>query len=167
MTVSESHMTGSFLSGEGLPANVVRFARFLRVNDIPVTLSSVLDAITSLGFVDVSNLELFKNLLRCNFTTNKDEMAVFNALFERFWLSPAADASQSIADPAAAAHPDADKMRPARQQLLFRAVWLMMIQERDRPNRCDIAHGRWRAKNRVNRFVSKNRPPSTGPWSAC
>jgi uncharacterized protein with von Willebrand factor type A (vWA) domain len=105
MTVTESHITGSFLSGEGLPANVVRFARFLRVNDIPVTLSSVLDAITSLRLVDVSNLELFKNLLRCNFTTGKGEMALFNALFERFWLSQAADSSQSISNPCAGGPP--------------------------------------------------------------
>jgi uncharacterized protein with von Willebrand factor type A (vWA) domain len=101
MTASESHITGSFLSGEGLPANVVRFARFLRVNDIPVTLSSVLDAITSLRLVDVTNLELFKNLLRCNFTTGKGEMALFNTLFDRFWLSHAADPSRGITDPCA------------------------------------------------------------------
>jgi len=84
---------------------VVRFARFLRVNDIPVTLSSVLDAIKSLSLVNVSNLELFKSLLRCNFTTGKGEIELFNALFERFWLSHAADSSQGTAEPGAGGPP--------------------------------------------------------------
>lgn len=84
---------------------MVRFARFLRVNDIPVTLSSVLDAITSLRLVDVSNLELFKNLLRCNFTTGKGEIELFNALFERFWLSHPTDSSRDVPEPGAGSPP--------------------------------------------------------------
>jgi len=101
MTVSGPYITGSFLSGEGLPANVVRFARFLRVNDIPVNLSSVLDAIKSLSLVDVSKLELFKSLLRCNFTTGKGEIELFDALFERFWLSHPTDSSRNDTEPGA------------------------------------------------------------------
>jgi len=105
MTVSKPHITGSYLSGEGLPANVVRFARFLRVNDIPVNLSSVLDAIKSLSLVDVSKLDLFKSLLRCNFTTGKGEMALFDVLFEKFWLSHASDASRGETDPGTSGPP--------------------------------------------------------------
>ncbi len=74
-------------SDEGLAANIIRFSHRLRENGIFVTLSSVLDAIHGLEFIDISNLELFRGLLRLNFVYRKEDIDLFDQLFSLFWFS--------------------------------------------------------------------------------
>lgn len=74
-------------SDEGLAVNIIRFSHLLRENGISVTLSSVLDAIRGLEFIDISNLKLFRGLLRLNFVHRKEDIDLFDKLFFLFWFS--------------------------------------------------------------------------------
>lgn len=74
-------------SDEGLAVNIIRFSRLLRENGISVSVASVLDVIRGLEFVDVTNLELFRGLLRLNFVYRKEDINLFDQLFILFWFS--------------------------------------------------------------------------------
>ena len=74
-------------SEEGLAANIIRFSRLLRENGISVTLASVLDAIRGLEFIDISNCDLVRGLLRLNFVYRKEDIDLFDQLFFLFWFS--------------------------------------------------------------------------------
>jgi uncharacterized protein with von Willebrand factor type A (vWA) domain len=74
-------------SGNGLAANIIRFADLLRQAGIPVFFSSVLDALSSLPRLDLSDSGTFYHLLRCLFVTRREHLATFDELFSRFWLS--------------------------------------------------------------------------------
>ncbi len=87
MLIEKTEFSGP--SDEGLVANIIRFSRFLRENGISVTLSSVLDAIHGLAFIDISKVDLFRDLLRINFVYRKEDMDRFDGLFFRFWFSDA------------------------------------------------------------------------------
>ena len=65
-------------SGEGLAVNIIRFSRLLRENGISVTLSSVLDAIRGFELIDISDLKLFRGLLRLNFVHCKEDIDPFD-----------------------------------------------------------------------------------------
>ena len=73
-------------SDEGLAVNIIRFSRLLRENGISVTLASVLDAVRGLEFIDITNFNLFRGLLRLNFIHRKEDMDLFDQLFSLFWL---------------------------------------------------------------------------------
>ena len=74
-------------SEEGLAVNIIQFSHLLRESGISVTLSSVLDAIRGLEFIDISNLELFRGLLQLNFVYRKENIDLFDHLFFLFWFS--------------------------------------------------------------------------------
>ena len=74
-------------SEEGLVVNIIQFSHLLRENGISVTLSSVLDAIHGLEFIDISNLKSFRGLLQLNFVYRKDNINLFDQLFFLFWFS--------------------------------------------------------------------------------
>lgn len=74
-------------SDEGLAVNIIRFSRLLKENGISVSLASVLDAIRGLEFIDVSNREVFRALLRLNFIHRKADINLFDQLFFLFWFS--------------------------------------------------------------------------------
>jgi uncharacterized protein with von Willebrand factor type A (vWA) domain len=74
-------------SDEGLAVNIIRFSRLLKENGISVSFSSVLDAFRGLEFIDLSNLELFRGLLRLNFIHRKEDIGLFDQLFFLFWFS--------------------------------------------------------------------------------
>jgi uncharacterized protein with von Willebrand factor type A (vWA) domain len=74
-------------SDQGLAVNIIRFSRLLKENGISVSFSSVLDAIRGLEFIDLSNLELFRGLLRLNFIHRKEDIGLFDQLFFLFWFS--------------------------------------------------------------------------------
>ncbi len=46
-------------SQSGLPANIVRFGRFLRSQGLPVAWSQVLDALHSIEHIDIGRKSLF------------------------------------------------------------------------------------------------------------
>jgi hypothetical protein len=74
-------------SDEGLVANIVRFSHLLRENGISVAFASVLDAIRGLEFIDISNRELFRGLLRLNLVYRQEDIDPFDQLFFLFWFS--------------------------------------------------------------------------------
>lgn len=74
-------------SEEGLGVNIIRFSHLLRENGISVSLACVLDAIRGLEFIDISNLKLFRELLRLNFVHRKEDIELFDQLFFLFWFS--------------------------------------------------------------------------------
>jgi uncharacterized protein with von Willebrand factor type A (vWA) domain len=73
-------------STEGLDVNIIRFSRLLRENGVSVTLSSILDAIRGLEYIDISNPDLFRDLLRLNFVCRKVDLDLFNKLFLLYWF---------------------------------------------------------------------------------
>jgi len=74
-------------SDEGLAVNIIRFSRLLRQHGVSVTLSSVLDAVRGLEFIDISDPDLFRGLLRLNFIHRKADIDLFEQLFFLFWFS--------------------------------------------------------------------------------
>lgn len=74
-------------SNEGLVVNIIRFSRLLRENGISVSLSSVLDAIRGIEFIDISNPDLLRSLLRSNVVYRKEDIDLFDHLFFLFWFS--------------------------------------------------------------------------------
>jgi len=95
-------------SEEGLAANIIRFSHLLRENGISVTLSSVLDAIRGLELIDISNLELFRGLLRLNFVYRKEDIDLFDQLFFLFWFSEQQTGLQIHCDGSGNEAPEAD-----------------------------------------------------------
>ncbi len=77
-------------AGDGLSANIIRFADLLRRAGIPVFFSSVLDALQALPRLDLSDGATFHHLLRGLFVTRRENLAPFDELFRQFWR-PAAD----------------------------------------------------------------------------
>ena len=71
---------------KGLIDNLIRFSRLLRQHDVPVSFASVLDVVRSLAFMDISNLDVFRSLLRMNLVFRKEDLVLFDELFEDFWL---------------------------------------------------------------------------------
>lgn len=71
---------------KGLIDNLIKFCRLLREHDVPVSFASVLDVVRSMAFMDISNLGVFRSLLRMNLVFRKEDLVPFDALFEDFWL---------------------------------------------------------------------------------
>jgi uncharacterized protein with von Willebrand factor type A (vWA) domain len=95
-------------SDEGLAANIVRFSHLLRENGISVTFASVLDAIRGLEFIDISNRELFRGLLRLNLVHRKEDIDLFDQLFFLFWFSKQKIGLQTQRDGSGKEEPEAD-----------------------------------------------------------
>jgi len=69
----------------GLVDNIIKFSRLLRDQGVPVSFASVLDVARGLGFVDIFDREVFRSLLRMNLVFRKEDIQLFDALFEDFW----------------------------------------------------------------------------------
>jgi uncharacterized protein with von Willebrand factor type A (vWA) domain len=85
MLAKTTKLTGP--SDKGLAVNIIRFSHLLRENGISVTLASVLDAIRGIEIIDISNLNVFRGLLRLNFIHRKEDIDLFDQLFFLFWFS--------------------------------------------------------------------------------
>jgi uncharacterized protein with von Willebrand factor type A (vWA) domain len=85
MLAKTTKLTGP--SDKGLTVNIIRFSHLLRENGISVTLASVLDAIRGIEIIDISNLNVFRGLLRLNFIHRKEDIGLFDQLFFLFWFS--------------------------------------------------------------------------------
>src|SRR5574341_127816 len=75
----------SAVRGRGTLANLLAFGRVLKEAGIKVTLSQVMDASRSLEFVDISRRADFYAVLRSNLVSDKEEIPLFDRVFERFW----------------------------------------------------------------------------------
>jgi len=73
------------LRGRGTLANVLAFGRVLKQLGMRVSLSQVVDASRSLEFVELGSRDDFKAALRSNFVSGKEEIALFDRVFDCFW----------------------------------------------------------------------------------
>lgn len=105
-------------SDEGLVVNIIRFSHLLRENEISVTLSSVLDAIRGLEFIDISNPNLFRCLLRTNFVHRKDDIGLFDKLFFLFWFSEQQNSLQLNSHDSGDAEPEADGQSELEKEIV-------------------------------------------------
>jgi uncharacterized protein with von Willebrand factor type A (vWA) domain len=95
-------------SGEGLSANIIRFARLLKSEDIRVPVSCVLDAVKGLPLINISQMEDLYILLRSHFVRRKDDLAAFDSLFFQFWLHDRSVPTDPFPDPSADGDGDSD-----------------------------------------------------------
>jgi uncharacterized protein with von Willebrand factor type A (vWA) domain len=72
---------------KGLIDNLIKFSHLLRERAVPVSFASVLDVLRGLRLMDISNLNVFRSLLRMNLVFRKEDLVLFDALFEEFWLA--------------------------------------------------------------------------------
>lgn len=73
---------------------VVRFARYLRGDGIPVAPAQTLDFVQSLTWIDIADRSSVRDAARAVFVCRQDEIARFELAFDRFW-------SQAVLDPRA------------------------------------------------------------------
>ncbi len=85
-------------AGDGLSANVIRFGQLLRAHDIPVSFSSILDALKGLACIDISRLQNVYDLLRCNLIHKKEHFSLFEGLFRNFWLDEETEGLYTISE---------------------------------------------------------------------
>jgi len=79
--------TGSTRPGDkGLVDNIIKFSRLLKKNGVPVSFASVLDIARGLNFVDITKRGIFRSLLRLNLVFRKEDLPLFDALFDDYWL---------------------------------------------------------------------------------
>ncbi|HEV8344337.1 MAG TPA: VWA domain-containing protein [Candidatus Binatia bacterium] len=65
--------------------NLLAFARVLKITGLKVSLSQVIDASHSLEFMDISRKADFRDVLRSNLICRKEEIAIFDRVFDCFW----------------------------------------------------------------------------------
>jgi uncharacterized protein len=68
-----------------LAANLIGFARLLRVSDFDVTAGRVIDAARSLAEIDAGNPEDFRLALQANFVSDASLFPLFDQLFMLYW----------------------------------------------------------------------------------
>jgi len=71
-----------------LTAHVVAFCRRLRARGVPVGPREAADALRALGSVDVGDRRECYLALRTVLTSRRDDLAVFDQVFEEFWNPP-------------------------------------------------------------------------------
>ena len=81
----------SAVRGQGTLANLLAFGRVLKEAGLKVSLSQVMDASRSLELVDISRRADFYAGLRSNLVSDKEEIPLFDRVFERFWRELSGD----------------------------------------------------------------------------
>src|SRR5215510_1016770 len=75
------------LTEDGLLTNTVLFCRALRESGLLVTPSEAIDAVTTLGIIDLDDRQETFLSLRSVLTSRVEDFPVFEELFEDFWSS--------------------------------------------------------------------------------
>jgi len=75
----------SAVRGQGTVANLLAFGRVLKETGVRVSLSQVMDASRSLEFVDIARRADFHAVLRSNLVSDKEELPLFERVFDCFW----------------------------------------------------------------------------------
>ncbi len=96
---ASSSNAAPLFSGDGLLPNLNRFVRLLRSHGIPVPTASVLDALNGLSLIDISRVQHFHDLLRCNFIHNQEDLDQFDKLFGQFWFYRKSTHRKGVSDP--------------------------------------------------------------------
>jgi uncharacterized protein with von Willebrand factor type A (vWA) domain len=78
---------GNYVSirGHGTLPNMMAFGRALKQLGVKVSLSQVIDAARSTELVDIAAKEDFRELLRSNLISQKEDFPVFDMVFDCFW----------------------------------------------------------------------------------
>ena len=67
-------------------SRILLFARRLKRKGLKITPGRVLDAARSLEVIDLSSRQDFSSALRANFVSSREDLALFDELFEQFWI---------------------------------------------------------------------------------
>ena len=73
------------IRGQGTLANLLAFGRVLKEAGVRVSLSQVMDASRSLELVDIARRADFYSVLRSNLVSDKEEIPLFDRVFDFFW----------------------------------------------------------------------------------
>jgi uncharacterized protein len=84
-TVAAAVGAYSSIRGHGTLPNMMAFARALKQLGVKVSLSQVIDAGRSTQLVDIAAREDFRELLRSNLISQKEDFPVFDMVFDCFW----------------------------------------------------------------------------------
>lgn len=84
-TIQKAVRSYASVRGKGTVANLLAFGRVLKQLGMRVSLSQVVDASRSLEFVDIGRRNDFQAVLRSNFVSGKEEIALFDRAFDCFW----------------------------------------------------------------------------------
>ncbi|CAB1065780.1 diguanylate cyclase/phosphodiesterase (GGDEF & EAL domains) with PAS/PAC sensor(s) [Olavius sp. associated proteobacterium Delta 1] len=76
----------SSLADRGLIENITRFSNLLKDNGVAVSLPAVVDTLQGLTLIDICNFTEFKDLLRANLISRKEDLAVFEKFVNSFWM---------------------------------------------------------------------------------
>ncbi|MDQ7843709.1 MAG: VWA domain-containing protein [Armatimonadota bacterium] len=102
-----------------LTAHVVAFCRRLRARGVPVGPREAADALRALGAVDVGDRRECYLALRTVLTSRRDDLAVFDEVFEEYWNPPPPDGASG-----AQSAPDAEAAGDGVQPPPALAEWL-------------------------------------------
>lgn len=83
----------SAVRGQGTLTNLLAFGRVLKEAGVKVSLSQVIDASRSLEFVDIARRSDFYAVLRSNLVSDKEEIPLFERVFDCFWHEHGAEES--------------------------------------------------------------------------
>jgi hypothetical protein len=83
--IAEAVERFSGLRGQGTLTNLMAFGRVLKGLGFKISLSQVIDASRSLSWVDMGNKGDFRTVLRSNLISNREDMALFDRVFDQFW----------------------------------------------------------------------------------
>ena len=84
-----------------IATQAVRFARYLRQQGLPISPAQTLDFVHSLAWIDVADRHTVRDASRTIFVRRQEEIAPFEAAFERFWTNAVLDPREkrsSLAD---------------------------------------------------------------------
>jgi uncharacterized protein len=80
------------LAENSLAGSIVLFGRLLKDNGFLVSTPTVMDALAAVSWVGVDNRGDFKTVLSATFMTRMEESALFDRLFQEFWVDRSAEA---------------------------------------------------------------------------
>ena len=85
MAVEPNEELDAGRGGEVLPRTLLRFCEELRRGGIPVSTSSVMDALNAVVLVDIFSRMEFYNTLLATLVKRKEDQILFDNLFHSFW----------------------------------------------------------------------------------
>jgi uncharacterized protein len=68
-----------------LSKNILLFSQTLREKKVRVSTDNVLDTLRGISFINIQRKDDFYTLLKSNLVSHRDEVALFDELFQQFW----------------------------------------------------------------------------------
>ena len=85
--------------GQGILPNLLAFGRVLKEVGLKVSLSQVMDTSRSLELVDIGRKADFHTVLRSNLVSDREEIALFERVFDSFWQERPESQMESVEAP--------------------------------------------------------------------